>query len=131
MEKVYFNEIKKYRYKEFYERNFFIVTRYIFSLIKKIHKRKNFKNEYFFYANDILYVLENINNRRARFKNNDFYNFMQIYYSEYIDHNRLHSVIKTVINNIINHECYNIIDIATVLEFHYNMHKNLFSLPTK
>ena len=127
MQKYYFNEIKKHNYKQYFEQNFFIITRYIFSLIKKLHSGGMLtQQQFYFYADEILYVLDNINNRRAKFKNNDFYNFMQIYYSEYIDDKQLHFVIKNVVNKIINHECYASIDISKIMEMHYNLHKNAF-----
>ena len=126
LKKHYFNEIKNCNRNEFYERYFFIISKYLFSLIKKLNTDDDdFENNYYFFADEIHFVLDNINNRRAKFKRNDFYNFMQIYYSEYVEDSQLHYVIKNVINKIINHECYRSIDIGNIMEMHYNLHKSL------
>jgi len=127
LKKHYFNEIKNCNRNEFYERYFFIISKYLFSLIKKLNNNADFENDYYFFADEIHFVLDNINNRRAKakFKKNDFYNFMQIYYSEYVEDSQLHFVIKNVINKIINHECYRSIDISNIMDMHMQMHKSL------
>ena len=123
LKKHYFNEIKNFNRNEFFERYFFIISKYLFSLIKKLNTDD--EDDYYFFADEIHFVLDNINNRRAKFKRNDFYNFMQIYYSEYVEDAQLHFVIKSVINKIINHECYRSIDISNIMDMHMQMHKSL------
>ena len=123
LKKHYFNEIKNFNRNEFFERYFFIISKYLFSLIKKLNTDD--EDDYYFFADEIHFVLDNINNRRAKFKRNDFYNFMQIYYSEYVEDAQLHFVIKSVINKIIKHECYRSIDIGNIMEMHIEMHNSL------
>jgi len=128
LKKKYLLELKNYEYKMYYERYFFIITSYALDLIIKLSD--NFSDNsiidesiYLTYVYDINYVLDNINNRRSKLIDNDFYKYMQNYYSEYIEPDQMHYVIKSVINDIINHECYKDIQVYNCLVYHFKLYK--------
>ena len=125
LKKQYLKEIKSYKRRDYFKRYFFIITSYTINLINELKELTGddiTEDLFLSYVDDIKYLLDNIDNKRLD-KNNDFYKYMINYYGEYIAPDKIHKVIKDVVKNIINNECYKSVDIYDCLCFHYELYK--------